>query len=102
MSRGSFKQSSKSLYPSTSIGQTIPSNQGYEDEFALQPEIFMNNSDEPNKVIVVDLQMPFFSIVILMVKWALASIPAIIILATIFSLVTGFMGGMMGGMMHPI
>ena len=62
----------------------------------------MNNSDEPSKVIVVDLQMPFFSIVILMVKWALASIPAIIILVTIFSVVTGFMGGMMGGMMRPI
>ena len=62
----------------------------------------MNNSDLPNKVVVVDLQMPFFSIVILMVKWALASIPAIIILATIFSIVTGFMGGMMGGMMRPI
>ncbi|PZN71945.1 MAG: hypothetical protein DM484_25225 [Candidatus Methylumidiphilus alinenensis] len=62
----------------------------------------MNNSDEPSKVIVVDLQMPFFSIVILMVKWALASIPAIIILATLFSIVTGFMGGMMGGMMRPI
>ena len=62
----------------------------------------MNNSDLPNKVVVVDLQMPFFSIVILMVKWALASIPAIIILATIFSIVTGFMGGMMGSMMRPI
>ena len=62
----------------------------------------MNNSDEPSKVIVVDLQMPYFSIVILMVKWALASIPAIIILATLFSIVTGFMGGMMGGMMRPI
>jgi len=37
-----------------------------------------------------------------MVKWALASIPAIIILATLFSLVTGFKGGMMGGMMRPI
>ena len=58
--RGSFKQSSESLYPSTSIGQTIPSNQGYEDEFALQREISVNNSDEPNEVIVVDLQMPFF------------------------------------------
>ncbi len=55
----------------------------------------MNESDEAKKVIVVDLQMPFFSIVVLMVKWALASIPAIIILAVIFSLVTGIMGGML-------
>lgn len=55
----------------------------------------MNNTDNANKVIVVDLQMPFFSIVVLMVKWALASIPAIIILAIIFSLVTGLMGGVL-------
>ncbi len=58
----------------------------------MEQEIFVNNSEEPNKVIVVDFQMTFFSIVVLMVKWALASIPAIIILATIFSIVTGFMG----------
>ncbi|MDT4330815.1 hypothetical protein ACQE3E_17840 [Methylomonas sp. MED-D] len=49
--------------------------------------------EEAKKVIVVDLQMPFFSIVVLMVKWALASIPAIIILAIIFSITTGLMGG---------
>lgn len=51
--------------------------------------------DEAKKVIVVDLQMPFFSIVVLMVKWALASIPAISILATILSIVSGLMGGML-------
>lgn len=55
----------------------------------------MNDIDNAKKVIVVDLQMPFLSIVVLMVKWALASIPAIIILATIFSMVTGLMGGML-------
>ncbi|MGY6277776.1 hypothetical protein [Methylomonas sp. MgM2] len=53
------------------------------------------SDEEAQKVIVVDLQMPFLSIVVLMVKWALASIPAIIILATIFSLVSGLMGGLL-------
>lgn len=53
----------------------------------------MNEVDEAKKVIVVDLQMPFFSIVVLMVKWALASIPAIIILGVIFSFTTAMMGG---------
>ena len=60
----------------------------------------MNHSNEPSKVIVVDLQMPFFSIVLLMVKWALASIPAIVILGVIFSLVTGLMSGLMFPRMH--
>lgn len=53
------------------------------------------SDEEAKKVIVVDLQMPFFSIVTLMVKWALASIPAIIILAVIFSVVSGLMGGLL-------
>jgi hypothetical protein len=45
-------------------------------------------SDEGNRqnVIVTDIHMPFFSMVIFMVKWALASIPAIIILMLIVSL----------------
>ncbi len=55
----------------------------------------MSDLDDAKKVIVVDLQMPFFSIVVLMVKWALASIPAIIILAVIFSVVTGLTGGLL-------
>ena len=55
----------------------------------------MSDSDDARKVIVVDLQMPFFSIVVLMVKWALASVPAIIILAIIFSITNGLMGGVM-------
>lgn len=36
--------------------------------------------DEPMKVSVVDFDMPFFSMVGFMVKWALASIPALLIL----------------------
>lgn len=60
----------------------------------------MSYPEEPRKVIVVDLQMPFLSIVTLMVKWALASIPAIIILAMIFSLLMALMGGLIGPMMH--
>tara|TARA_Y100001960_G_scaffold96243_1_gene103506 strand:- start:169 stop:354 length:186 start_codon:yes stop_codon:yes gene_type:complete len=33
-----------------------------------------------NKVIVSDFNMPFISMVVFMVKWAIASIPAIIII----------------------
>lgn len=52
------------------------------------------SDQEVKKVVVVDLEMPFFSIVVLMVKWALASIPAIIILAVILSFVSGLMRGL--------
>jgi hypothetical protein len=41
-----------------------------------------------NNVIVTDIQMPFGSMVVFMVKWILASIPAMIILAVLFGIVT--------------
>ena len=40
-------------------------------------------SDTKRHVIVTDVQIPFGSMVILMVKWAIASLPAMIILAII-------------------
>ena len=55
----------------------------------------MSSSENPQQVIVVDLQMPFFSMVLLMVKWALASIPALMILFALFSFFTSLMGGIM-------
>jgi len=35
----------------------------------------------PTKVIITDIEMPFMSMVMLMVEWALAAIPAIFILS---------------------
>ena len=58
-------------------------------------------SDKTNEIVVVDIKITFWSMVTLLVKWALASIPAIIILfvigtilSTIFSGI--FHWGMMG------
>ena len=36
-----------------------------------------------NEVTVIDIKMPFLSMVIFMIKWAIASIPAIIIIGII-------------------
>lgn len=46
----------------------------------------MSDEETRQNVIVTDIHMPFLSMVIFMVKWALASIPAIIILMLIMSL----------------
>jgi len=46
---------------------------------------------------VVDIKMPFGSMVIFMVKWAIASIPALIILFVLAAIVVGFFGGFLGG-----
>ena len=58
-------------------------------------------SDETKAVIVTDIKMPFLSMVVFMVKWALASIPALIILFVIFAALTGVFSGM-GWMGHRV
>lgn len=51
-------------------------------------------SNEKSEVVVVDVKIPFWSMVTLLVKWALASIPALIILFIIGALLSALFGGM--------
>ena len=48
------------------------------------------------KVIVTDIKMPFWSMVFFMVKWVIASIPALIILFILLTFLIGFIGGLTG------
>jgi len=50
-------------------------------------------SDGTREVVVIDVKIPFLSMVTLLVKWALASIPAIIILFGIGALLSGLFAG---------
>ncbi|WP_447590175.1 hypothetical protein [Aquipseudomonas campi] len=53
-------------------------------------------------VVVVDVRMSFWSMVFFMVKWALASIPAIIILLVIGWIIVGIVGFFAGvGLSSP-
>ena len=54
-------------------------------------------ADETNKqaVVVTDIRMPFFSMVIFMVKWAIAAIPALFILIVFGVLTWGMLGGLL-------
>lgn len=47
-------------------------------------------SNNKQEVIVTDIQIPFWSMVVLMVKLAIASIPALIILSILGMLASGF------------
>jgi hypothetical protein len=47
----------------------------------------MTDGDERQQVIVTDVRMPFGSMVVFMVKWAIAAIPAFMILAFIWAMV---------------
>lgn len=49
---------------------------------------------EKQKVIVTDIQMPFWSMVIFMIKWSIASIPAFIILSVLLGLVVALIGAL--------
>ena len=54
-------------------------------------------SYEPNtKVTVVDIQMPFWSMVVFMVKAAIASIPAVFILTVIASVFMAILSALFG------
>lgn len=48
------------------------------------------------EVVIKDVKMPFWSMVTFMVKWAFASIPAIIIIAIIIAMLAGVLGGFLG------
>lgn len=51
-----------------------------------------------NKVTIVDIKMPFWSMVVFMVKWTIAAIPAILILAVLVTMIAGFLVGLFGGL----
>ena len=62
-------------------------------------------ADERNEVVVTDIRIPFFSLMVLTIKWVLASIPAFILVWLItmigMMLFWALMGGVggMGGFM---
>ncbi len=58
----------------------------------------VNTEIEKKEIIVTDIKMPFFSMVIFMVKWVIASIPAFIILVILGTLTTGLLSGLSNSM----
>ena len=57
-------------------------------------------ADDKREVVVTDVKIPFSSMVVLMVKWAVAAIPALIVLLVIGSVVSMVMAAIFGGGMH--
>ena len=47
----------------------------------------------PHRIAVVDIDIPFWRMVAIIIKWAFASIPAVIIISIIF----GVLGALLGG-----
>ena len=57
----------------------------------------MSDAKDPEKprqeVVVVDVKIPLTSMVILLVKWVIAAIPAVIILVAIVGIIATIFGG---------
>ena len=51
---------------------------------------------ENNRIVVVDVKMPFMSMVVFMVKWSIASIPAFLILLFLAAVILAMFGGVAG------
>lgn len=71
--------------------QDSPSEQSATDQRFIEPRTL-------GEVVVTDIRMPFGSMVVFMIKWAIASIPATIILSlllfAIFLLLASVVGGL--------
>jgi hypothetical protein len=66
----------------------------YPDSHHQQPKGVVNMGDtSDNQVTIVDVKMPFMSMVVFMVKWVIAAIPAFIILGIIFTVLFAIFGG---------
>ncbi|MCZ6635889.1 MAG: hypothetical protein O7G87_21025 [bacterium] len=57
--------------------------------------------EDTQRVTVVNIHMPFWSMVVFMVKWSIASIPALIILFGIAALMFGLLGSFFSGLLLP-
>ena len=70
-------------------GVTVEGN----DAQATTSNLEFSNLDSIPSVTVTDIQMPFLSMVVFMVKWVIASIPAFIILYVLFAIGAGTLAG---------
>ena len=53
----------------------------------------------PHRVAIADLDIPFWRMVAIMIKWTFAAIPAVIIVSLIFGIIGAVFGALFGGMM---
>jgi hypothetical protein len=94
----------KALYEPKNIQQSHqkPANDGTgrtQDQGPIQIES-RSHTAEPHPVLIIDFNMPFWSIVRFMIKFALASIPAIVILILLFAVFSAIFGGVLASLLH--
>ena len=58
----------------------------------------MEHQTHRQEVVVTDINMPFGSMVVFMVKWAIAAIPAMMFLGAVFALLSFIFSGIIVGL----
>lgn len=61
-------------------------------------ETKITTESKNKEVVITDIKMPFSSMVVFMIKWMFASIPAIIIFYIIMVLTAGIFSGIINGL----
>jgi hypothetical protein len=59
-------------------------------------------ADDSNRVTIHDIDVPFFRVVAILIKWSLAAIPAIIIAAILYALLFALIAGVVGNIVSII
>ena len=54
-------------------------------------------SAAPHRIAIVDVDIPFWRMVAIIIKWAFASIPAVIIISIIFGIITAAVSAVVVG-----
>jgi hypothetical protein len=57
-------------------------------------------ADGGNLVTIRDIDVPFWRIVLILIKWSIAAIPAAIIVALLYAALFALLGGLFVGMME--
>jgi hypothetical protein len=73
----------------------VPYRHGWR-KLRIEKEKEIEMADPANTIVVTDIKIPFWSLVVLMVKWALAAIPAVIILIAIATVASALLGLLFG------
>ncbi len=59
-------------------------------------------ADGGNIVTIRDIDVPFWRIVLILIKWSIAAIPAMIVIGIIYSALFALLGGLFVGLMGVI
>ena len=59
-------------------------------------------TDAGNPVITRDIDVPFWRIVAVLIKWSIAAVPAMIIVAVLYALILAVVGGVTMGILDAI